>query len=127
VPGEPTARRSQWSVVHRAEHERPVRPPLLAAATLPSVVCAPCWHRARCTRSLAFYRDVVGWTPASIVEDTAFFDLGGLVLALWPHRELAAEADPDGHLWEDAHNPFWPLGDDGRVVLPSAGSDQAGS
>ena len=28
-------------------------------------------------------------------------------------------ADPDGHLWEVAHNPFWPLLDDGRVDLPA--------
>ncbi len=27
-------------------------------------------------------------------------------------------ADPDGHLWEVAHNPFWPLDDDGRPTLP---------
>jgi predicted lactoylglutathione lyase len=27
-------------------------------------------------------------------------------------------ADPDGHLWEIAHNPFWPLGADGRPQLP---------
>ncbi len=27
-------------------------------------------------------------------------------------------ADPDGHLWEIAHNPFWPIGDDGRPQLP---------
>jgi uncharacterized protein len=27
-------------------------------------------------------------------------------------------ADPDGHLWEVAHNPFWPIGDDGRPTLP---------
>ncbi len=27
-------------------------------------------------------------------------------------------ADPDGHRWEVAHNPFWPLDDDGRSVLP---------
>lgn len=26
--------------------------------------------------------------------------------------------DPDGHLWEVAHNPHWPLLPDGRVVLP---------
>ncbi len=29
-------------------------------------------------------------------------------------------SDPDGHLWEVAHNPFWPLDDAGRVVLPGA-------
>jgi uncharacterized protein len=26
--------------------------------------------------------------------------------------------DPDGHLWEVAHNPFFELGPDGRVTLP---------
>ena len=25
--------------------------------------------------------------------------------------------DPDGHPWEVAHNPSWPLDEDGRVVL----------
>jgi hypothetical protein len=28
-------------------------------------------------------------------------------------------ADPDGHVWEVAYNPFWPLGEDGRVDLPA--------
>jgi uncharacterized protein len=28
-------------------------------------------------------------------------------------------ADPDGHLWEVAHNPFWPLDPTGRVTLPA--------
>jgi catechol 2,3-dioxygenase-like lactoylglutathione lyase family enzyme len=27
-------------------------------------------------------------------------------------------ADPDGHLWEVAHNPHWPLDDTGSVHLP---------
>lgn len=27
-------------------------------------------------------------------------------------------ADPDGHLWEVAHNPGFPIGDDGRPALP---------
>ncbi len=27
-------------------------------------------------------------------------------------------ADPDGHVWEIAHNPFWPLGPDGALALP---------
>jgi uncharacterized protein len=27
-------------------------------------------------------------------------------------------ADPDGHLWEVAHNPVWPLGPDGLPQLP---------
>lgn len=29
-------------------------------------------------------------------------------------------ADPDGHLWEVAFNPFMPLGEDRRVTLPPA-------
>ena len=27
-------------------------------------------------------------------------------------------ADPDGHVWEVAFNPFWQLDEDGRVKLP---------
>jgi catechol 2,3-dioxygenase-like lactoylglutathione lyase family enzyme len=26
--------------------------------------------------------------------------------------------DPDGHLWEIAHNPTWPLDDEGRAQIP---------
>lgn len=29
-------------------------------------------------------------------------------------------ADPDGHVWELAMNPFWPLGADGSLTLPVA-------
>lgn len=28
-------------------------------------------------------------------------------------------ADPDGHVWEIAANPFWPLADDGSLTLPT--------
>jgi uncharacterized protein len=27
-------------------------------------------------------------------------------------------ADPDGHAWEVAHNPFWPMQENGRIDLP---------
>ena len=27
-------------------------------------------------------------------------------------------ADPDGHPWEVAHNPFFPIGPDGRITIP---------
>ncbi len=27
-------------------------------------------------------------------------------------------ADPDGHVWEVAMNPFWPLAEDGALTLP---------
>lgn len=30
-------------------------------------------------------------------------------------------ADPDGHVWEVAMNPFWPLADDGSLTLPDPG------
>jgi predicted lactoylglutathione lyase len=29
-------------------------------------------------------------------------------------------ADPDGHVWELAMNPFWPLNEDGSLTLPDA-------
>lgn len=29
-------------------------------------------------------------------------------------------ADPDGHVWEVAMNPFWPLAADGSLTLPDA-------
>ena len=28
-------------------------------------------------------------------------------------------ADPDGHVWELAMNPFWPLSEDGSLTLPA--------
>ena len=28
-------------------------------------------------------------------------------------------ADPDGHVWEVAHNPGWPLDADGRLSIPA--------
>ena len=31
-------------------------------------------------------------------------------------------ADPDGHLWEVAFNPFWPLDANGAILLPKAGT-----
>ena len=29
-------------------------------------------------------------------------------------------SDPDGHVWEYAHNPFFPLAENGSLTLPSA-------
>jgi predicted lactoylglutathione lyase len=117
----------------------------------------------------------LGWvrSPAS-VPGTSFIALDGVVLSLFGHKDLAADAgmpakggpgfrgvtlalnqpdkatvdrvlaeallagaklvkpaqdlvwggyggyfaDPDGHLWEVAYNPFWPLDEAGRIVLP---------
>jgi len=124
-------------------------------------------------RATRFY-ERLGWRRSSqSVASTAFFDLGGLVLALWSRDALAEDAgaaaggsgfsgvavalnvadresvdavlaeavaagarltrpageafwggytgyfaDPDGHHWEVAWNPHWPLDEDGRVRLP---------
>lgn len=35
-------------------------------------------------------------------------------------------ADPDGHLWEVAHNPGFTLAEDGSLVLPDFGAAGAG-
>ncbi|MBE7417019.1 MAG: VOC family protein [Ideonella sp.] len=125
-------------------------------------------------RAVAFYESVLGWKVAAHPPGVAFFDLGGLVFALYPHADLAHDmglaepargggyegfalahnlrsehevdalfahlqrqgativkppqkaqwggysgyfADPDGHRWEVAHNPFWTVGADGRIAL----------
>jgi len=124
-------------------------------------------------RSRAFY-ERLGFKPSSASDaNVAFFDAGGVVLALFGRSALAEDAgvseqgsgfravaiahnvrsedevasvlaeaatagatvikpaqkafwggtsgyfaDPDGHLWEVAHNPFFPLDADGRVTLP---------
>ncbi len=51
-------------------------------------------------RSLEFYRDRLGW-PASQPPgaDVAFFQAGGVILALYPREALAEDAtvDPTGH------------------------------
>lgn len=126
-------------------------------------------------RALRFYRDGLGWrlSSASVEGDVAFFQAGGLVVALWSRAELANDAnlapddgwgavtlahnlpsrtevdrvveemlraggrmlktpvdtawggysgyvaDPDGHPWEIAWNPHWPLGEDGTIELPA--------
>ena len=50
-------------------------------------------------RARAFY-ERLGWkASAASVESTAFFQLGGMILALWGRAELAADAgiaDPGG-------------------------------
>lgn len=112
-----------------------------------------------------------GWTPFEENEGIAFYDLGGIRLALFDLQALAQDqarpgaalgtgaatlaanypspaevdrawqtavdagatplkrphaapwgghsgyvADPDGHVWEFAFNPFWPLDDAGRLA-----------
>ena len=52
----------------------------------------------------------------------ASVEAGGSVLVP-PHRAewggyTGYFTDPDGHVWEVAHNPYWPLDDAGLPILP---------
>lgn len=124
-------------------------------------------------RSVSFYSEGLGLRVANDwqAQGVAFLPCNGIVLALWPRGELAADAkvdekgagfrgialahnardraevdavmreaaavgariakpaketewggysgyfaDPDGHLWEVAHNPFWTLDAEGRIA-----------
>jgi predicted lactoylglutathione lyase len=128
------------------------------------------------SRSRAFY-EALGWRGQE-VQETVFFQAGGLALVLWGRAKLAADsgvpdrpadgsfdgialahnlrsreevdalvdaaeragatitrppadtsyggyaacfADPDGHVWEIAHNPGFPLAEDGTLQLPDFG------
>jgi len=58
----------------------------------------------------AFYEEVVGWKAAESSPSIAFFDLNGVVLALFPHAEMVKEWDqtlddvPDYRGFALAHN-----------------------
>jgi uncharacterized protein len=69
------------------------------------------------TRSRAFYRDVLGWTPSSVGgDDVVFFPLNGIVLGLLPRAALAADAGVDA-LDGGAHDPGAPGVALSRVAL----------
>lgn len=123
-------------------------------------------------RARAFYEQGLGFTKDNDEDGIAFYQLPGLILALWTREGLAADAavedtgatfsgitlaqnvgspdevdavieqaraagahvlkpatatewggysgyvaDPDGHPWEIAHNPFWTVHEDGRTTL----------
>jgi len=123
-------------------------------------------------RSQRFYEEGLGWTLSSAQEQIRFFQLNGLIFALYPMEALAEDAqvpneragfsgmtlaycarskeevdaileqakdagahiakpaqevfwggysgyfaDPDGHLWEVAYNPFWKIDEKGYVYL----------
>lgn len=131
-------------------------------------------------RARTFY-ETLGVTPGPMSnEAVVFYDMNGIVLALYGREALAADAgvpatgsgfsgltlawnladrnavdaaleaavaaggrlvaaptdvfwggysgwfaDPDGHLWEVAHNPFFPIGADGVTRLPETGNGEA--
>ena len=127
-------------------------------------------------RARAFY-ERLGWRGQT-VQETVFFQAGGMALVLWGSDALAADAgvrdepgrgrggvvmahnvrsraeveqvvaaaeqaggtvtrqpgqtfyggyagcfsDPDGHLWEIAYNPAFPLAADGALTVPDLGT-----
>lgn len=126
-------------------------------------------------RARAFY-ERLGWEGQE-VEETVFFQAGGIALVLWSREKLALDCgiegeqadrfrgvalaqnvrseadveeivaaaeqagatvtrppaktfyggyagcftDPDGHLWEIAYNPGFPLAEDGSITIPDFG------
>lgn len=127
-------------------------------------------------RSLRFYEEL-GWQGQE-VEETVFFQAGGMAVVLWNRDELAVDSglrnddgssfggvalahnvrspeqvdevvdraasagatvtrqpsqtfyggyagcfrDPDGHVWEIAFNPGFPLDEHGNLTVPSLGN-----
>jgi predicted lactoylglutathione lyase len=74
----------------------------------------------------AFRGVSLAWNAASTTEADAIF---ALALACGARQVKPMQsvfwggysgyfADPDGHLWEVAHNPFFPLSTEGRIELP---------
>jgi uncharacterized glyoxalase superfamily protein PhnB len=62
-------------------------------------------------------------SPAEVDEAVAEFMAAGAALLRAPEAAewggyTSIVADPDGHAWEIAHNPGWPLGADGMPQLP---------
>ena len=73
------------------------------------------------------FRDVsLAWnvaSPAAVDHETARAVAAGARLLRKPEKVFwggytSYFADPDGHVWEIAHNPDFPLSDDGRLTLP---------
>ncbi|MGR6431278.1 VOC family protein [Rhizobium sp. PAMB 3174] len=62
-------------------------------------------------------------SPAGVDAVVKFAVANGATLVKSPRKVFwggysGYVADPDGHLWEVAHNPFFPLDESGHVVLP---------
>jgi len=47
-------------------------------------------------RAVVFYERVVGWKAESSPPGIVFFDLNGVMFALWPHNELAKDIGMTG-------------------------------
>jgi catechol 2,3-dioxygenase-like lactoylglutathione lyase family enzyme len=104
-----------------------------------------CWFKTSDSYLGLFDRDDLAKDAALRAEPRAEF--GGITLAICLESEAAVDAafvdavaagarilkpaeraewggysgyvaDPDGHPWEIAHNPSFPIGEDGRITIP---------
>ena len=90
------------------------------------------WDRARLAEDSVVDDDAGGWGGVTLAHNTRTPEEVDAVLAeaeaagatiLRPAEQAfwggysGLFADPDGHRWEVAHNPYWTLGDDGAIDL----------
>jgi len=66
-------------------------------------------------------------SPAEVDEIVSVAERAGAVVTSRPHTTFYGGyagyfADPDGHLWEIAHNPAFRLEEDGGLILPDFGA-----
>jgi hypothetical protein len=62
-------------------------------------------------------------SPEEVDSATARAAVAGAAILRQPQKVFwggytSYFADPDGHVWEIAHNPGFPLSEDGRLLLP---------
>ncbi|MDH3472613.1 MAG: VOC family protein [Rhodospirillales bacterium] len=57
---------------------------------------------ANLERAVEFYERVVGWKAAESPPGIAFFDLGGIVLSLYPHADMAKDMKLEPNTSRDA-------------------------
>jgi uncharacterized protein len=92
------------------------------------------WSRAKLAADMGLADDGARWGGIALAHNVASDDevrsvvedarANGAEVTREPARTFyggyaAAFRDPDGHLWEVAHNPGFGLADDGSVILPA--------
>ena len=91
------------------------------------------WSRAALAEDSGVAQDPGGWGGITLAHNVGSpeevdavlaeaQDAGGTVVRAAVTTDWGGYSgvftDPDGHRWEVAHNPFWPLDDNGRSTLP---------
>lgn len=66
-------------------------------------------------------------TEAEVDGIFARLEAAGAAITVRPHKTFWGGysgyfTDPEGHAWEVAFNPFWPVQQDGRLRLPAGGA-----